>query len=165
MCYAIYLSTTTGEDLALIQNEHFRFGRVRNVHDPSLRFLKYPHVWMLFNGNCSCGFRRAIEGVPAGSGALPGSVAIVDNAGLPLEPEFCEPSESACAEYEDVVAHTHAAYEELRRIVLGGDKLDLLDYWLTDDNDLPPKRLSAHVKRIPKEKFRFFTSYHMVLRP
>ena len=145
MCYTIYLSTTSGEDLSDLNDGPFFFYRPSEHDDPDmLALLEHPSRWYLGSqyGGCSCHFRHVQ---------------------MDREPEFVPP-EDWCPEDEDDIEATKAVYDVLSRIVSEGHKLDLLSIWEGCSPDAV-KAARFSLSEVPRESFRFFEDYRFVVSP
>lgn len=137
MCYSVYLSTESTEDLTT-NNEHLiRFKKVvDNEEDSSISLLSYPNIWYVGSQHdCSCGFRHIMT----------------DDLG------FSEPVDWYDEDDDDIEA-TKKIYQVLMRIVQQGYAVDLVDKWEgTQNKNIKAKDVS--LKEIGETRFRFFESY------
>ncbi len=148
MCYAVFLSTTSSEDLSTLPTDQFRFEAPDSKEDDNaLRLLRYPHKWYLAcrYGGCSCHYRH-LSSDPASS-----------------EPWF-DPPEDWLPEDGDDVESTMALYDELTRIVNEGHRVDVLDSWNCEGLE-SVHDLSVSVAEVPRECFRFFQNVRFDLAP
>ncbi|MFI5387579.1 MAG: hypothetical protein ACHQ50_15835 [Fimbriimonadales bacterium] len=145
MCYSIYISTTTDEDLAALPSTLFRFERDPEAETPAMRdLLAHPHRWFLTGqgGGCSCHFRHVMGESDFGFG----------------------PPVDWYPEDEDDVESTHAVYEVFARVVNSGHQVDVVDMW----SDMMPQYvdpMEVSLSQVPAESFRFFDGKRFILRP
>lgn len=139
MCYSIYLSTTSQEDLSSLPSTLYRFLPLTEEDDPDiLRLLDYPVQWYLQcrYGGCSCYFRH----LGAGS-----------------DMNFAPPEDWFPEDLDDLEA-TQAVYEVLVRILAEGHRVDLVDAW-TDAQPETITLLDVSVSEVPQDNFRFFENH------
>lgn len=108
MCYGVYISTDSSEDLARWNSELVRFEKVTNpCADPCTRLLDFPNQWYVGSkSNCSCTFRHLYS----------------------IELGFSEP-EDWCPEEQDELDATKELYAILVSILSSGHQVDLVDRW------------------------------------
>ena len=108
MCYGVYISTGSDEDLSKHNSELVRFEKVTDSNtDPCTRLLEFPNQWYVGSkSGCSCTFRHLSSG----------------------EPMFCEP-EDWYKEEQDELDATRELYGILVSLLSSGYGLDLLDRW------------------------------------
>ena len=137
MCYSVYLSTESAEDLAT-NNEHLiRFKKVIDIEeDSSISLLSYSNVWYVGSQyDCSCGFRHIMT----------------DDLG------FSEPVDWYDEDEEDIEA-TKKVYQVLLRLVQQGYAVDLVDKWEgTQNKNIKAKDIS--LKEIGANEFQFFENH------
>lgn len=143
MCYTIYLSTTTEEDLSKLTSEVIRFEPILDwVPDPipgeddSLEGLMcHPHLWFLVSryGGCSCHYRHLGKGSDMRFG----------------------PPEDWSPEDDEDVESTQAVYDVFARILREGHELDVLDVWANTPVD-SVSTIEVRLSQVPRESFRFF---------
>lgn len=144
MCYLIYLSTTSQEDLSRLPSELYRFRPLTEEDDPAIvNLLAHPARWFLEcrYGACSCHFRH-----------LDGGRAT----------DFSPPADWFPEDADDIEA-TKAVYDVLARLLAEGQKVDLLDIW----TDTPPEAvtsLNVSLSKVDRDSFRFFEHRKFNLR-
>ncbi|MCH8979498.1 MAG: hypothetical protein IH945_09705 [Armatimonadetes bacterium] len=145
MCFSIYLSTTSDEDLSKLNDGPFFFLRPGENDDVQfLALLEHANQWFLScqYGGCSCHFRHR-EGVePLGFGLT-----------LDWFPED-----------DDDLESTKAVYDVLSRLVSEGHKLDLLDVW---EGYLPSeiKARTVSLHEVSRDEFAFFEQCRFIFVP
>lgn len=142
MCYELYLSTGSSEDLDKYNSEFVRFERPEHWDDKIAKVLQYPQKWFVGSkSGCSCTFRHLLEG----------------DLGFD-EPQDWMPEE------QDAVKATAQLYRVIASVVQGGDKVDCLDVW----SGIEPtqiKTISVRLSLVPEKAFRLFENYHFVFEP
>jgi len=140
MCYILYLSTASSEDLGQLPHDAFIFQKP-DVSDSveALGLLRYPHKWLLLcrYGGCSCHFRHVADGSP--------------------EMAFAPPQDWAPEDADDIES-TQAVYDLISELVKNGHKVDLVDIF----SEVPPaglKDLRVDIGGVPRDAFRFFENY------
>jgi hypothetical protein len=108
MCYSIYLSTNSTEDLASNNNDLIKFKSIIDKdEDSSISLLSFPNVWYVGSQHdCSCGFRHIMT----------------DDLG------FSEPVDWYDEDGEDIEA-TKQFFQVLLRLIRQGNTVDLVDRW------------------------------------
>jgi len=143
VCYSIYLSTTSEEDLSVLPSTLFRFIPATEDYDVEiLSLLDHPARWHLEcqYGGCSCHFRHLGEGSDLG---------------------FAPPADW-CPEDDDDIESTKAAYDVIAHILAGGHKLDLVDVW-TDAKAAEVTTLDVSLSEVQRDSFRFFENRKFML--
>lgn len=144
MCYTIFLSTTSDEDLSVLSPELLQFERIGGAdkclssveEDPIEERLAHANRWLLIcrYGGCSCHYRH-----------LPRELRDLGFA----------PPVDWNPEDDDDIESTAAAYDVFRRLLSEGHKLDVIDAWA----DTPADGIAdmpVRLCEVPKEAFRFF---------
>lgn len=110
MCYRVYISTDSSEDLARRNSEFVRFEKVNDSStDPCIQLLDFPNQWYVGSkSGCSCTFRHLVS----------------VSTGL----EFSEP-EDWHKEEQDALDATRELYSTLAFLLSSGYKVDLVDRW------------------------------------
>ncbi len=142
MCYELYLSTSSPEDLAADNSESLHFERSEHLDSGIARILLNPVKWFVGSkSGCSCTFRHLAGG----------------------ELDFGEPQDWS-PEEEDNVKATAELYRVIASLVQGGDKVDCLDLWRGTQ---PPqiKTMAVSLRAVPEKAFRLFENYHFVFEP
>ena len=143
MCYVIYLSTTSQEDLSQLPSKLYHFLPVTEEDDPDIiDLLDYPARWYLEcqYGGCSCHFRH-----------LGGSYL-----------EFAPPADWFPEDADDIEA-TKAVYEVLEQMLANRQNVDVVDVW-TNAQPEAIKDLDVSLSEVSKDAFRFFENYKFNLR-
>ena len=142
MCYEVYLSTNSQEDLTFRNSELVRFKRVADPStDPSLCLLDYPNSWYVGSkSECSCTFRHLHS----------------------IELGFGEPVEWYPEEQDELEA-TRELYATLASLLSSGHHVDLLDRW---SSALPEdiKTLDVSLGNVPENAFRLFENHKFRLK-
>jgi hypothetical protein len=137
MCYEVYLSTDSREDLTTRNSELIRFKRVADPNtDPGIRLLDFPNYWYVGSkSQCSCTFRH-LHSVELGFG----------------EPVDWSPEE------QDEVDATRELYATLTALLSSGNHVDLLDQW----NGAQPAEITTidvSLSDVPENAFRLFENH------
>lgn len=139
MCYLVYLSTTSWEDLGQLPSALYHFLPLSNEDDPALvKLLGHPRQWFLEcqYGGCSCHFRHLCEG---------------------NDWDFAPPEEW-CPEDADDIEATKAIYDVLVGMLADGHKVDLVAVW----DDAQPEAiavLDVSLSEVDRDSFRFFENH------
>lgn len=145
MCYLIYMSTTSPEDLSPSGGGLFRLFRVDAANqEPALTPLRHPRRWYLESkqGGCSCHFRHWME-------------VNGDEFGPPVE---------WFPEDEEDVESTTAFYDVIARLVSEGHDVDLVDVWNGTDAEAV-RAVDVSLSDVDRESFRFFESARFAFKP
>ena len=141
MCYEVYLSTDSPEDLTTRNSELVRFRVVDPGTDPVIRLLDYPQCWYVGSkSECSCTFRH-LHSIDLGFG----------------EPVDWYPEE------QDEIKATHELYATLSSLLSSGYHVDLLDQW----NGAQPvgiTTLNVSLNDVPANAFRLFENHKFRLK-
>jgi len=142
MCYEVYLSTDSQEDLTIRNSELVRFKRVADPStDPSMRRLDFPNHWYVGSkSECSCTFRH-LHSTELGFG----------------EPVDWYPEE------QDEIKATRELYATLTSLLSSGYQVDLLDQW----NGAQPASittLNVSLNDVPESAFRLFENHKFRLK-
>jgi hypothetical protein len=144
MCYLIYLSTTSQEDLSRLPSKLYYFRPLTEEDDPAIiNLLDNPVRWYLEcqYGGCSCHFRHLDGG---------------------SETDFFPPADWMPEDADDIEA-TKAVYDVLARLLAEGHKVDLVDIW----ENTPPEAitvLDVSLSEVDRDSFRFFEHRKFTLR-
>jgi hypothetical protein len=146
MCYLVYLSTESAEDLARCDSERIQFRPLEEDDKVYESVLKHPQKWSIPTppSGCSCGFRHLFY----------------MNMDQGFDQGFREP-EDWCPEDEDNLAATAELYRMIARLLAAGHKVDCLDVW----NGTPADEIqeqSVDLGTVPEKAFRLFEGYHFV---
>jgi len=141
MCYAVYVSTNSPEDLAGRNSELVRFRIVSDSEtDPCAALLEFPKRWFVGSkSECSCTFRHTAS----------------------VELGFTEPVDWY-PEDEDALDATRELYRTLKFLVSSGYQVDLVDCW---EGAKPADIATADVwlDDVSEAKFRMFENYRFRL--
>ena len=138
MCYALYLSTTSKEDLTELNTDLVRFERIR-PEDEDARDLLHSQRWYVGSkSGCSCTFRHLTS----------------------TELGFGEPVDWAPEEEDEILA-TAELYRAIRSIISGGFGVDLLNLWVgMERGEVTEMNIDLH--SVPEAAFRLFENHHFV---
>lgn len=134
MCYVVYISTTSDDDLRVYNSELLRFAPLdaSNGH-PCTALLENPNRWYVGSkSHCSCTFRHLVE----------------------TELGFGEPEDWFPEEPDDIEA-TKQLYAVLRQLVASGHRLDCADVWYDATPDAI-KTIDVSIGDVPVTAFRLF---------
>ncbi|MGE0824941.1 MAG: hypothetical protein AB7G75_17720 [Candidatus Binatia bacterium] len=142
MCYEVYLSTDSQEDLSTRNSLLVRFEKVTDTSAvPALRCLDFPNRWYVGSkSQCSCTFRH-LYSVDLGFG----------------EPEAWYPEE------QDEIAATRQLYATLTSLLSSGYHVDLLDQWHgTQPGAIVTREVS--LAEVSERAFRLFENHKFRLK-
>lgn len=137
MCYGVYISTDSTEDLSKRNSELVRFEKVTDPNaDPCTQLLDFPHKWYVGSkSGCSCTFRH-LKSVELG---------------------FGEPEDWYKEEQDDREA-TRELYRTLASLVSSGHEVDLVDRWEgTQPEDITT--LDVSLDDVSESAFRMFEDH------
>jgi hypothetical protein len=143
MCYVVFLSTTSPEDLSVRDTELMRFERELG-NEPAIALLENPHRWYVGSqgpkGCCSCHFRHLVS-PELGFGV----------------PEDWYPENS-----EDIEA-TGEFFAVIRKLIDDHETVDRVDAWTqTMATDICRREVS--VSNLQRGEFRFFENHHFIFK-
>ncbi len=142
MCYLVYLSTDSAEDLARHNSEWVRFRPLEEDDKSRAGVLTYPQKWFVGSkAGCSCTFRHVVG----------------DESG-----DFREP-EDWCPEEEDAVKATIELYRVIASLRAADHQVDCLDLWYDTPSDQIRKK-TVHLSSVPEKTFRLLEMYHFVFK-
>ena len=165
MCYSVYLSTTSDEDLSLVKSVAFSFeqisrsdetddlGETENGEEAQLlRFLSHRNCWYLTGkyGGCSCHFRHT-EG---------GFHPTTQVESMP----YFSPPESWSPEDAEDVESTGAFYDALVTLVNGGHQVEILDAW-SGTKVTRIRTIPVSLAKVSRDEFRFFNAFRFLVGP
>ena len=135
MCYSVYLSTDSEEDLSREDSESVHFEKTSS-DDPGISLLKHEHKWYVGSkSGCSCTFRHLFS-VELGFGG-------------PVD--WYE-------EEDDEINATLSFVAIVRRMIREGNQLDCIDVWYNAElKDVVEKEVN--LGNMADEEFRFFESH------
>ena len=138
MCYALYLSTTSNENLTVLNSDLVRFERV-TAEDDGAATLLHPQKWYIGSkSGCSCTFRHIAS----------------------TELGFGEPVDWALEELDEILA-TAELYRVIKHIISAGYAVDLLDLWVGMERG-EVTEMTVDLLSIPEKTFRLFENHHFV---
>jgi hypothetical protein len=136
MCYSVYLSTDSEEDLSKQSTDLVRFEKVKD-DDPLTSLLEYEARWYVGSrSGCGCTFRHLVS----------------------IELGFGEPVHWY-QEEDDEINATLSFLAVIRRMIREGYQLDCIDAWSgAGPADIVEK--DVDLKTVADEEFRFFENHH-----
>jgi hypothetical protein len=142
MCYILFLSTSSPEDLTRYNSEWVRFRRLDVNDNPSATALENTQQWFIGSmDGCSCRFRHLAGG----------------------DLGFDEPQDSM-EEDEDSILATRELYRVITSLVQNGYKVDCLDLWPATES-VEIKTVAVRLSNVPEETFRLFENHRFVFEP
>lgn len=139
MCYTLYLSTSSGEDLTRFNSERVRFERLTDKEEAWTDILKSSHRWLVSGQTgCSCAFRH-----------LTGEELVFD------EPQDWFPEEQG-----DIEA-TAELYRVIHGLRTAGHQVDCLDAWRGTEID-EMQSMKVDLRVVSEKTFRLFENHHFV---
>jgi hypothetical protein len=142
MCYRLFLSTSSPEDLTRYNSEWVRFRRPDVGDSLSTTALENTQQWFVGSmDGCSCRFRHLADG----------------------DLGFGEPQDWM-EEDEDSIRATRELYRAIASLVRGGHKVDCLDLW-QEMEPVSIHTMSVRLSEVPAEAFRLFEGHHFVFEP
>ncbi len=163
MCYSIYLSTNSCEDLSQLKSEEFSLVRLPLSNESDyldeidnseeaqlLRLLSYSNNWYLSgkHGGCSCHFRHTEAGYHP-------------TTKVTSMPYFSVPEDWSPEDPEEVES-TVAFYDAIVQILAAGHQVEILDAW-TGTKPTRIRSIPVALSKVPREKFRFFNGFRFIL--
>ena len=108
MCYSVYISTDSPEDLSKYSSELVKFERLTDSNnDPCTILLEFSNKWYIGSkSGCSCSFRHLMS----------------------IELGFSDPVDWYEEEKKDIDA-TGELYSTLTNVLSSGHHVDLIDIW------------------------------------
>lgn len=139
MCYELYLSTSSDEDLTRFNSERISFERLAEEDDTYAGSLANPHRWFVAAPiGCSCGFRHLLD----------------DELG------FAEPQDWFPEEPDDIEA-TAELYRVIHGLWMAGHQVDCLDTWYGTGPDAM-QSMKVDLRVVSEKTFRLFENHHFV---
>ena len=137
MCYSVYISTDSVEDLTARSSELVRFEKVTELSiDPCARLLDFSQRWYVGSkSGCSCTFRHLST----------------SDLGF-SEPVDWYPEE------EPALAATHELYSILSSLLSSGYNVDLVDLWETMEPE-NVTTLDVSLDSVSTAAFRLFENH------
>jgi len=144
MCYSVYLSTTSSEDLSKRSSDWVRFEKLEKTPDASYADrLAFPNRWYVGSkSGCSCTFRHLFR--------------------LSIELGFSEPVDWY-PEGSDEIEATKELYAVLAHFTSGGFEVDLIDDW----GSTPPEALATvevSLSDVSAGAFRLFEDHRFIFK-
>jgi hypothetical protein len=143
MCYSVYISTDSVDDLSKRNSELVIFKKVAEADSDSLiGLLDFPNKWYVGSkSGCSCTFRH----LAAGS-----------------DFEF-EEHQDWCQEEQDNINATLELYSTLDYLISSGYKVDLLDQWYEAKRE-DIIIIDVSLDTVSQKEFRLFENHKFKLR-
>ena len=142
MCYAVYISTDSPEDLRRRNSDLVRFEVLdATQRDPCIALLEHVHRWYVGSKtHCSCTFRHLMS----------------------IELGFREPEEWYREEQDELDA-TRELYADLADLLAAGHDVDLIDRWEgARPGDI--KAVDVSLDEVSQGAFRLFENHKFRLR-
>jgi len=139
MCYSLYLSTSSREDLTKYNSELLRFKPPGPADEKWVGLLRHEHKWFVGSkSECSCTFRHFST----------------------TELGFIEPQDW-CPEDEDNIRATAELYRVIRGLLCAGEHVDCLDLWYdAKGNDI--KEMRVTLSTVSEKQFLLFENHHLM---
>lgn len=142
MCYQLYLSTSSTENLSQYNSDWISFGNSDHLDDRYTAIVENERKWYVGSkSGCSCTFRHLAGG----------------------DLNFDEPQDWLPEEQDELKA-TAELYRVIASLVQGGEKVDCLDLW-PGAEPAKIKTMSVNLSVVPEKAFRLFEDYHFVFEP
>lgn len=140
MCYLIYISTDSAEDLSRQNSALVRFEKDTGKYAPGVMdLLQYQYPWYVASkAGCSCTFRHLTS----------------------IELGFGKPVDWYEEDPEEIQA-TQIFYDVASRLVFSEKRLDCIDIW-TGTRKEQIKHLNVDLSLIERDAFRFFENHHFI---
>jgi hypothetical protein len=137
MCYAVYISTDSPEDLRVRSSDLVRFEPLDGSRkDPCIALLEHANRWYVGSkSDCSCTFRHLTS----------------------IELGFREP-EDWYKEGQDELDATRELYTDLAVLLSAGHEVDLIDRWEGARPD-DIKTLQVSLEEVSQGAFRLFENH------
>ena len=142
MCYSVYISTDSSEDLSKHNSELVRFEKVTDLNDDiCTKLLDFPNRWYVGSkSGCSCTFRHLLS----------------------IDLGFAEPVDWYKEEQDEIDA-TRELYSTLDTLLSSGNRADILDRW----QGISPEKiavLDVSLDVVGKGSFRLFENHKFRLQ-
>jgi hypothetical protein len=139
MCYSLYLSTSSREDLTRWNSELLSFQRLSGDEPEAVSLLRHQEKWYVGSkSGCSCTFRHLLS----------------------VELGFGEPVDWYPEDDNDVRA-TAELYRVIRRLITQGYQVDCVDLWSgAQKSDIT--KIAVSLEAVPERAFRLFENHHFV---
>jgi hypothetical protein len=142
MCYGVYISTDSMEDLSKRNSELVQFEKVKDSNgDPCAALLDFPNKWFVRSkSGCSCTFRHLMS----------------------IDLGFSDPVDWSEEEQDELDA-TGELYSALTDLLSSGHHVDLIDRWEgAQPEDITVLDVSLDV--VSKTAFRLFEDHKFKLK-
>jgi hypothetical protein len=138
MCYRVYISTNSVDDLSERNSELVKFEKVTEADSECfIDLLEFPNKWYVGSKtDCSCTFRHLAGG---------------------SDFEFEEPQDW-CQEEQDNIDATLDLYSSLVFLLSLGYKVDLIDQWYEAKRE-DIITIDVSLDTVSQKKFRLFENY------
>ncbi len=145
MCYSLYISTDSSEDLSVRNSELVRFEHLSDdpysKADPCVKLLDFPNQWYVGSkSGCSCTFRHL----------------------LAADLGFSDPVDWYEEEQDELDA-TRELYATLTDLLSTGYHVDLIDCWQGAQPD-GIRTLDVSLDEVSNTAFRMFENYKFRLK-
>ncbi len=139
MCYSLYLSTSSREDLTKYNSELLRFKQPESPDEKWTSLLRQEHKWFVGSkSECSCTFRHLCA----------------------TELSFMEPQDW-CPEDAENIQATAELYRVIQGLLASGEQVDCLDVWYgAKSNDV--KEMKVALSTVSEKQFLLFENHHFV---
>jgi len=139
MCYSLYLSTSSDEDLTKYNSDLLRFRPADPTDEKWTGLMWHEHKWFVGSkSGCSCTFRHFST----------------------TDLGFTEPQDW-CPEDEDNVRATAELYRVIHTLVAAGEHVDCVDAW----RDAKPddiKEMTVTFDTVSEKQFLLFENHHFL---
>ena len=137
MCYTVYLSTNSNEDLTAENTDLLRFKKLDDSRNMSIQeLLVFPNRWHVGSKSiCSCTFRH-LSSIDLGFG----------------EPEDWYPEE------QDELDAAKLFYKVVYRLFSSNFKTDCIDFWEGAESK-EIRQIQVSFDKVTEPAFRFFENY------
>jgi len=141
MCYTVYLSTNSPEDLTNQNTELVTFEKYNDEEsEPVTKLLGNPNKWYVGSrAGCSCTFRHLTS----------------------YDLGFGEPVDWYKEGQDDINA-TLNLYDVIHLLVSAGYEVDLIDKW-EGANPKSFKLLEVSLKKVPPKAFRLYENHRFII--
>ena len=144
MCYDVYLSTNSPENLSNYNNELVKFTKVVQAqNEPVAQHLSHSYKWYVGSkSDCSCTFRHLVS----------------------IELGFGEPVDWY-EEDQDEINATMSLYVVINSLVSSGHQVDCIDIWHGENPESFEnlKTIEISLKKVPLQSFRLFENHKFVI--
>lgn len=138
MCYFVYLSTDSSDDLSKENNDLIKFEK-KSIDKSLASFLQFKNEWYVGSKDgCSCAFRHLMK----------------EN----LDLGFCEPNDWF-KEDDDQIKATFLFLNIVRNLINKGNQVDCIDVWYDADSEDIVKKI-VNLQDIKAGEFRFFENHY-----